>query len=124
MRTEFGAELTLPVSEERDHVQGPAAAPVTLVEYGDYECPYCGAAYPIIKEVQSRMGDRLRFVFRNFPKVVCVFIHRDGVGIDVPRPQGDSSGARCSPQVLFIPHRHLEYSQSSSAWLKLLPEML
>jgi protein-disulfide isomerase len=40
---------------------------VTLVEYGDYECPYCGAAYPIIKEVQARMGDRLRFVFRNFP---------------------------------------------------------
>jgi protein-disulfide isomerase len=66
-RTQWGAELTLPVSEERDHVQGPADAAVTLVEYGDYECPYCGAAYPIIKEVQSRMGDRLRFVFRNFP---------------------------------------------------------
>jgi len=40
---------------------------VTLVEYGDYECPYCGAAYPIIKEVQARLGERLRFVFRNFP---------------------------------------------------------
>jgi protein-disulfide isomerase len=40
---------------------------VTLVEYGDYECPYCGAAYPIIKEVQARMDGRLRFVFRNFP---------------------------------------------------------
>jgi protein-disulfide isomerase len=40
---------------------------VTLLEYGDYECPYCGAAYPIIKDVQARMGDRLRFVFRNFP---------------------------------------------------------
>jgi protein-disulfide isomerase len=66
-RTEWGAALTLPVSEERDHIQGPAHAAVTLVEYGDYECPYCGAAYPIIKEVQARMGDRLRFVFRNFP---------------------------------------------------------
>ena len=66
-RTQWGAVLTLPVSEERDHVQGPADAAVTLVEYGDYECPYCGAAYPIIKEVQARMGDRLRFVFRNFP---------------------------------------------------------
>jgi protein-disulfide isomerase len=65
--TQWGATLTLPVSEERDHIQGPADAPVTLVEYGDYECPYCGAAYPIIKEVQSRMGERLRFVFRNFP---------------------------------------------------------
>ena len=64
--TQWEAVLTLPVSE-RDHSQGPADAAVTLVEYGDYECPYCGAAYPIIKEVQSRMGERLRFVFRNFP---------------------------------------------------------
>jgi protein-disulfide isomerase len=42
-------------------------APLTLVEYGDYECPYCGQAYPIVKEVQERLGDDLRFVFRNFP---------------------------------------------------------
>ncbi len=40
---------------------------MTLLEYGDYECPYCGAAYPIVKLVQQQMGDRLRFVFRNFP---------------------------------------------------------
>jgi protein-disulfide isomerase len=57
----------MPVTDDRDHIQGPAGAAVTLVEYGDYECPYCGAAYPIIKEVQARMGARLRFVFRNFP---------------------------------------------------------
>jgi protein-disulfide isomerase len=66
-RTEWGAALTVPVSEQRDHVQGPVDAPVTLVEYGDYECPYCGAAYPIVKEVQARLGEKLRFVFRNFP---------------------------------------------------------
>jgi protein-disulfide isomerase len=66
-KTQWEAALTLPVSEDRDHIQGPAEAAVTLVEYGDYECPYCGAAYPIIKEVQERMGERLRFVFRNFP---------------------------------------------------------
>jgi len=65
--TQWEAILTMPVSEDRDHIQGPAHAAVTLVQYGDYECPYCGAAYPIIKEVQARMGDRLRFVFRNFP---------------------------------------------------------
>jgi protein-disulfide isomerase len=65
--TQWGAALTMPVSEDRDHIQGPTEAAVTLVEYGDYECPYCGAAYPIVKEVQSRMGERLRFVFRNFP---------------------------------------------------------
>src|SRR5260370_36521892 len=65
--TRWKAVLTKPVNKERDHIQGPADAAVTLVEYGDYECPYCGAAYPIIKEVQARMGMRLRFVFRNFP---------------------------------------------------------
>jgi protein-disulfide isomerase len=65
--TEWEAVLTVPVTEDRDHIQGPADAAVTLVEYGDFECPYCGAAYPIVKEVQDRMGERLRFVFRNFP---------------------------------------------------------
>ena len=65
--TQWEALLTMPVAEDRDHIQGPANAAVTLVQYGDYECPYCGAAYPIIKEVQTRLGDRLRFVFRNFP---------------------------------------------------------
>ena len=65
--TGWDAVLTMPVSESRDHIEGPADAPVTLVEYGDYQCPYCGAAYPIIKEAQARMGNRLRFGFRNFP---------------------------------------------------------
>jgi protein-disulfide isomerase len=60
------ARLAVPVSQS-DHQQGPESAPVTLVEYGDYECPYCGEAYPIVKEIQRRLGDRLRFVFRNFP---------------------------------------------------------
>ena len=50
-----------------DHTSGPDDAPVTLVEYGDYECPYCGMAYPIVKALQRRMGKRLRFVYRNFP---------------------------------------------------------
>ena len=67
MRTEWEPTLTLPVAEERDHIQGPSGAAVTLVEYGDYECPFCGAAYPIVKQVQEEMGGRLRFVFRNFP---------------------------------------------------------
>ena len=66
-RTEWDAVLTLPVDQERDHVQGAVSAAVTLVQYGDYECPYCGQAYPIIKDMQARVGDRLRFVFRNFP---------------------------------------------------------
>ncbi len=60
------AKLTLAVGE-RDHAQGPASAPVTLVEYGDYECPHCGAAYPVVKKLQEKLGAKLRFVFRNFP---------------------------------------------------------
>src|SRR5205807_1889894 len=58
--------LAVPVGAH-DHVQGLAGAPVTLVEYGDYECPSCGAAYPIVKEVRRRLGAQVRFVFRNFP---------------------------------------------------------
>jgi protein-disulfide isomerase len=60
------ANLRPPVTPE-DHIQGPDDAPVTLVEYGDYECPHCGRAYSIIKRVQKHFGKRLRFVFRNFP---------------------------------------------------------
>ena len=60
------ARLEMPVGE-RDHVQGPASAPVTLVEYGDYECPYCRAAMPIVEELQQILGDQLRYVFRHFP---------------------------------------------------------
>ena len=56
-----------PEVSNADHRSGPEGAPVTLVEYGDYECPYCGQAYPIVKEVQKALGPRLRFVFRNFP---------------------------------------------------------
>ena len=58
--------LTVPVSE-RDHVLGPATAPVTLVEYGDYECPFCGAAHATLEQVRQVMGNDLRFVYRHFP---------------------------------------------------------
>jgi protein-disulfide isomerase len=60
------AHLAVPVSE-RDHIQGSPDASVTLVEYGDYECPHCGAVRPIVGELRRQLGDRLRFVFRNFP---------------------------------------------------------
>ena len=61
------ARLAVPVSEDRDHIWGPRAAPVTLVQYGDYECPYCGQAYYVVKELEQRAGNLMRFVFRNFP---------------------------------------------------------
>jgi len=54
---------------ERDHISGIADAPVTLLEYGNFECVHCGRAYPIIKEAQKRLGSNLRFVFRHFPIV-------------------------------------------------------
>ncbi len=58
--------LTPPVNAQ-DHVAGPDDAPVTLVEYGDFECPYCGMAHPIVKKVRRELGNQLRFVFRHFP---------------------------------------------------------
>jgi protein-disulfide isomerase len=60
--------LRVPVGEQ-DHVQGSAEAKCTLVEYGDYECPHCGRAYPTVKRVQKHFGMKLRFIFRNFPLV-------------------------------------------------------
>ena len=61
------ATLSPPVDPQRDHVRGGADAPVTLVEYGDFQCPYCGEAYPVVQALQERFGDQLRFVFRHMP---------------------------------------------------------
>lgn len=61
-----GSNLTLSIVE-RDHIQGPIDAPSALIEYGDYECSFCGEVYPIIKAIQDRLGDNLCFAFRNFP---------------------------------------------------------
>src|SRR6266567_4567178 len=61
-----GKHLVEPVSE-RDHRQGPATAAVTLVQYGDYECPYTRQSTTIVRAIQQQLGDQLRFVFRNFP---------------------------------------------------------
>lgn len=51
----------------QDHVQGADSAPVTIVEFGDYQCPYCGDAHPILKEIEDTFGDQVKFIFRNFP---------------------------------------------------------
>jgi protein-disulfide isomerase len=58
--------LHIPVTA-KDHIQGEKDAPIVLVEYGDYQCPHCGRAYPIVKRVQKHLGRKLAFVFRNFP---------------------------------------------------------
>jgi len=58
--------LTRPVGDD-DHIRGPIDAPLTLLEYGDFECPHCGAAHAIIEQVRARLAPRLRFVYRHFP---------------------------------------------------------
>lgn len=60
------AKLKIQVSQE-DHAEGPQDAPLVLVEYGDYQCPHCKRAFPVVKRLQKALGDRLKFVFRNFP---------------------------------------------------------
>ncbi|CAG9172001.1 DsbA family protein [Cupriavidus pampae] len=62
------SHLTIPVSAA-DHLQGNADAPLVLVEYGDFECPFCGRMYPIIQQLQRELGDRLAVVYRHFPLV-------------------------------------------------------
>jgi protein-disulfide isomerase len=59
-------ELRVPVTDN-DHVRGPARAPVTLVEYGDFQCPFCGQAFSVLREIEARFRRDLRFVFRHFP---------------------------------------------------------
>jgi len=65
--------LTLPVSDLRDHIRGDSSAAVTLVEYGDFECPQCGQAYLVLGELMGQIEDQVRLVFRHFP---LVQIHR------------------------------------------------
>jgi Na+/H+ antiporter NhaA len=64
--SEAPVDLAVPVDPERDHVRGPREAPVTVVEYGDFECPYCGRAEPVIRELLADFGD-LRYVWRHLP---------------------------------------------------------
>lgn len=65
--TTWAAALMLPVSASRDHIRGPTRAAVTLVEYGDYECPFCAVAHRVVDEIRGRLGESLCFVFRHFP---------------------------------------------------------
>jgi NhaA family Na+:H+ antiporter len=63
----LGATLNPAVNPERDHVRGGPDTAVTLVEFGDFQCPYCGEAYPVVRALQERFGVQLRFVFRHMP---------------------------------------------------------
>ncbi len=62
------AQLRVPVTQ-RDHILGDANAPVVVVEYGDYQCPFCRAAQPVVEQILAQFGDSLSLVFRHFPLV-------------------------------------------------------
>lgn len=64
---DFGSSTLTPPVNQNDHIEGNSSAPVTLVEYGDFECPDCGRMYPVVKELQRRIGNQMRFVYREFP---------------------------------------------------------
>lgn len=74
---------------QTDHVQGPENASVELVEYGDYQCPYCRKAYYVIKEAQKELGDKLRFIFRNFP---LTEIHENALNTAFAAEAADAQG--------------------------------
>jgi protein-disulfide isomerase len=63
------SEIMLSPVDARDHARGPANAPLTLIEYADFQCPYCAEAEPAVREIERRFSGRLRFVFRQFPLV-------------------------------------------------------
>lgn len=81
-------KLTPAVSKE-DHIEGSPSARIVLVEYGDYQCPYCGAAYPIVKELQRHFGKDLCLVFRNFP---LLQVHQFALGAAVAAEAANLQG--------------------------------
>ena len=90
-----------------NHVQGKSGAPVTLVEYGDYQCPSCGAAYPMIKQLQAQFSDDLRFVFRNFP---LTEIHPDALSAAMTAEFADAH------RHFWEVHHALYENQSQLGW--------
>src|SRR5690242_18699138 len=83
--------LAEPVDESRDHLQGPMDAPVTLVEYGDFECPFCGMAYADLKDIRARVGNAMRFVFRHFPRPVHPHAWNAAEASECAAAQGEAS---------------------------------
>jgi protein-disulfide isomerase len=99
--------LQPPVSDE-DHSAGPLDAPVTLVEYGDFQCPYCFRAHPIVLKLQERLGDKLRFVFRNFP---IAELHQHAVEA---AQAAESVGSRAGAEAYWRMH-HLIFEHQQDA---------
>jgi protein-disulfide isomerase len=97
--------LTVPLNEH-DHVLGPATAPVELVEYGDYECPYCGAAQPAVATVLRARSDDVRFAFRHFP-LTQIHVHA-GLAAEAAEAAGAQGRFWEMHDMLFANQQRLE----------------
>jgi NhaA family Na+:H+ antiporter len=97
--------LDRPVDDVRDHILGPANAPITLVEYGSYACPHCRAANERITEVRGQLGDRLRYVFR----------HRPLIGSDIARPAAELAESAANHEQFWDAHVMLMTRSSTLA---------
>jgi protein-disulfide isomerase len=88
--TTWAGILAMPVIPGRDHIRGPEDAPVSLVEYGDFQCPFCGAAHSVVEAVRAEMGDDLQFVYRHFPLVT---VHPYAAGAAAAAEAAGAQGA-------------------------------
>jgi protein-disulfide isomerase len=86
----MSSHLVIPVLPSRDQIRGPKTAPVTLLEFGDYQCPHCGAAHPIVEGIRRQLGRQMRFVFRHFPLVqIHPRAHRAAEAAEAAGAQGE-----------------------------------
>jgi len=100
------AVLAVPVTPGFDHVRGSLEAPVSLVEYGDYECPFCGRAYPVVEQVREAAGDALMFAYRHFPLTT---VHPHALPAAEAAECADARGAFWPMHdLLFLDQQHLD----------------
>jgi protein-disulfide isomerase len=110
------ARLTAPVSE-RDHAVGSSHAPATLVEYGDYECPHCAVAHPVVNMLRHTLGPQLRFVYRHFPLAT---IHPHAPLAAEAAEAAGAQGAFWPMHDMIFQHQHALEPQHLAAYADML----
>jgi protein-disulfide isomerase len=105
----------------QDHTIGPPDAPYQLLEYGDYECPYCGAAHPIVASILRRMGDSLLFAYRHFP-LTQVHPHAEHAA-EMAEAAGERGRFWAMHDMLFVNQHALDDASliEYAAWLGMDP---